>query len=256
TGREVRFGDRAAISAIVDRTMEQGGGVRTLLHETVGSPLFTGGGKPIARPANLAAVAPQRTIQQRMMMTSELADIASPALRPETPAAEVPPPAAIDDSHRIELQVTGLFMPECVAKLRETIQQLPEAKLLEVDFETARARIAYAAESELLRGAKPEQIIERLDNRVRQLSGHTLSLKQPGNLARDRQERIEIGIVGLDCMACSLAVHDMLIRIEGVEQVQASFRDGMAVSWIDPTKTNRAALEELLRMRGVQLREP
>ncbi|MCA9176764.1 MAG: DUF1592 domain-containing protein, partial [Planctomycetales bacterium] len=42
TGREVRFGDRAAISAIVDRTMEQGGGVRTLLHETVGSPLFTG----------------------------------------------------------------------------------------------------------------------------------------------------------------------------------------------------------------------
>ncbi len=40
TGREIAFADRAALSEIVARTEQQGGGIRTLLHELVRSPLF------------------------------------------------------------------------------------------------------------------------------------------------------------------------------------------------------------------------
>ena len=40
TGREIGFSDREAIEAIVSRTLTQNGGVRTLVHELVQSPLF------------------------------------------------------------------------------------------------------------------------------------------------------------------------------------------------------------------------
>lgn len=40
TGREIAFSDRAALEDIVSRTEKQGGGIRTLLHQVVASPLF------------------------------------------------------------------------------------------------------------------------------------------------------------------------------------------------------------------------
>ena len=40
TGRNLTFGDRDQIAAIVARTQRQGGGVRSLLHELVQSELF------------------------------------------------------------------------------------------------------------------------------------------------------------------------------------------------------------------------
>ena len=40
TGREVTFGDRDEINGIVKRTMAQGGGIRTLIHELATSTLF------------------------------------------------------------------------------------------------------------------------------------------------------------------------------------------------------------------------
>jgi hypothetical protein len=40
TGRDLAFSDRAQIAGVVARTQKQGGGVRTLIHELVQSPLF------------------------------------------------------------------------------------------------------------------------------------------------------------------------------------------------------------------------
>lgn len=40
TGRDIGFSDREEIDAIVGRTQNQGGGIRTLIHEVVQSPLF------------------------------------------------------------------------------------------------------------------------------------------------------------------------------------------------------------------------
>jgi hypothetical protein len=40
TGRDIAFSDRAALDDIVSRTEKRGGGIRTLLHQVVASPLF------------------------------------------------------------------------------------------------------------------------------------------------------------------------------------------------------------------------
>jgi hypothetical protein len=40
TGRGVSFGDRDEIAVVVARTQQRGGGIRTLIHELVGSRLF------------------------------------------------------------------------------------------------------------------------------------------------------------------------------------------------------------------------
>ena len=40
TGRPILFSDRAELAAIVARTQKRGGGIRTLIHELAGSPLF------------------------------------------------------------------------------------------------------------------------------------------------------------------------------------------------------------------------
>jgi hypothetical protein len=40
TGRDIAFSDRAALNDVVSRTEKSGGGIRTLLHELVKSPLF------------------------------------------------------------------------------------------------------------------------------------------------------------------------------------------------------------------------
>jgi len=40
TGAAVGFADRTAVTAIVDRTKQQGGGVRTLIQEVIASPIF------------------------------------------------------------------------------------------------------------------------------------------------------------------------------------------------------------------------
>ena len=40
TGREIAFSDRAALDEVVRKTEQQGGGIRTLIHEVVLSPLF------------------------------------------------------------------------------------------------------------------------------------------------------------------------------------------------------------------------
>jgi hypothetical protein len=40
TGRDVLFGDREALNAIVAGTEKKGGGIRTLIHQIIQSPLF------------------------------------------------------------------------------------------------------------------------------------------------------------------------------------------------------------------------
>ncbi|MCO6455287.1 MAG: DUF1592 domain-containing protein, partial [Pirellulaceae bacterium] len=265
TGRQVRFGDRPQIEQLVSRTLARGGGLRTLLHELVGSPLFTGDQQVIAQPEGaretVAAAGPltaeSMMVPRRMMMNEALANVDSPARRSDSsrdqPAPAGPEPR-FDDQHVVKLRVAGLFLPERVDVFRSVMKEFAEAKLLSVDFETAEATLAYAAESDLFRGAKPEQLIERLNNRVRQLSEHTLGLSSATALDSDNLQLIEIPIVGLDCQACSLGVYDILARIEGVERATASFRTGLARAWIDPQRTNRQALEEALRNRGVTIR--
>jgi len=259
TGRTVRFSDRVLLDDIVDRTQKRGGGLRTLLHELIGSPLFTGEARPIDEPERnqIPSIEDPTRQPQRVMMTTTLPPVPNPALRRASVLPDNPSPQEFqfDDEHTIELRVVGLFMPERVDAFRELMHEFPEVSLQTIDFDTAVATFQYAAASDLFRNAKSEQITERLNNRVRQLSTGLFSLKPLGLLPHEKLERIDLRIKGLDCKACSLAVHDILARVEGVEHATASFRDRLATAWIDPARTDRAALEADLKKRQVTLIE-
>ncbi|MCA9267169.1 MAG: DUF1592 domain-containing protein [Planctomycetales bacterium] len=257
TGQAVRFSDRAAIEEIVRRTQAQSGGLRTLMHELVGSPLFTGDAQTIERPAGERKPASENVLP-RMMMTATPSPVASPAVAAlaPAPAAEPRKEYEFSDEHTMQVQVVGLFMPDRADDFRKLMgpQEFPEARLTSLDYATATATIAYAADSDLFRSATSEQIVERLNNRIRQLSEHTLAIKSLSEFPREKLQHVEIPIVGLDCKACSLAVYDILARVDGVEQATADFRAGLAAAWIDPAKTSQAALEEVLKSRGVELK--
>lgn len=257
TGRAVRFSDRPAVEAIVRRTQAQNGGIRTLLHEVIGSPLFTGGPATVEQPAGIRA---QRRAEfsdhsHRTLMATTLPDVPAPVLRsaPENAESRTVPEFEFSDRHSTTLRVRGLFLADRVADFRRLMTQIPEVSLQHIEFDTARATFHYAADSDLFRNANPMQIAERLDARVRQMSTGLFSVKPIGPVPQEELQRIEIRITGLDCKACSLAVHDILARVEGVEYATASFRDGLAVAWVDSASTSCMALEAALTQRGVTL---
>lgn len=76
----------------------------------------------------------------------------------------------------------------------------------------------------------------------------------PTEVPKDKLARIEIEVVGLDCKACSYAAYRAIYQIEGVARATASFKDGKVTALIDPKETNRPALEEALKKKGVILK--
>lgn len=152
-------------------------------------------------------------------------------------------------------QITGLFMPEREDDLREAVADIPGVRLLSIDFKNAEATFDYDA-SKVFPGAKPEQIVERFDAMLRQASNHTFGVKPLRTLPLEKLQRVEIGITGLDCKACSLAVYETIYRLPGVEMATASFKESRATALIDPEKIDKAKLEMALKQRGVTLKMP
>ena len=73
-------------------------------------------------------------------------------------------------------------------------------------------------------------------------------------IATDKLKRIEIPIVGLDCKACSLAAYEIVARLKGVEQAQASFKEGRVTVLVDAEKIDQAEIEAALKQRGVTIK--
>ncbi|MFM7844175.1 MAG: hypothetical protein ACKPEY_08105 [Planctomycetota bacterium] len=171
-----------------------------------------------------------------------------PADKPASnPAALVAAP----EKPVIKHQITGLFCVERVEDLRAICRdKLTRFALQEIDYENGEATFRYDPQVEFP-GANPQQLIERFDQELRNVSRHTFGAKAIRGQAKQDLQRVEFMIAGLDCKACSLAVYEMLYRQPGVEQAQASFRERRAVAWIDAKMTDRAMLLKLLRERGV-----
>lgn len=156
---------------------------------------------------------------------------------------------------RFPHQITGLFSPDRVEDLRLVLEQLRDVKLVAIDFARAEATLEYDP-AQLFPNSTPEQIVMRLDQLLRQASRHTFGVKPLPAISQERLTFVEIPVVGLDCKACSLAAYEAIYRIDGVERATASFRDSLVTAWIDPEKTNRAALEEALTKKRVTLPTP
>jgi copper chaperone CopZ len=149
-------------------------------------------------------------------------------------------------------RVYGLFIADREKDLRETFKEIADVKLVSVSFDAAEVTVEFVP-SKVFPGAKPEQVVERLDQKVRAESRGTFAVGPRLAGPRDKFERVVIAVGGLDCRACELAAYEGVARLDGVAQATASFRDGKVTALIDPSKTDRAKLEDALRKRGVQI---
>ncbi|HVW00639.1 MAG TPA: hypothetical protein VHB77_09870 [Planctomycetaceae bacterium] len=154
----------------------------------------------------------------------------------------------------VKYQITGLFSRDRVEDLRKVGAMLPDVMLVNIDYERAEASFLYDP-AKAFKGVKPEEYVKRLDDLVRNASRHTFGVKPVSTVPRDKLKLVEIKVVGLDCKACSLAAYEAIFRIDGVEQATASFHDGLVTALIEEGKTDRAALEDALRKRQVQVLE-
>jgi len=150
-------------------------------------------------------------------------------------------------------RVTGLWDQAREAELKETVARIEGVALVGVDFDTSEIRLSYDR-TKVFQRAKPKEVLERLDNWFRQNSSHTFGIRPVCTTPKEKLKRIEIGVLGLDCKGCCLALYESVSKIDGVEQATASFKEGRLTALIDPEKTSREALEEALKKRNVTLK--
>jgi len=153
---------------------------------------------------------------------------------------------------RATYRVTGLFAPEREKDLRAAFEDLPEFKLVAVNFADAEMTLEFDA-AKLFPKEKPERIVELVDQKVRSVTHHTFGVKPRRTVPRDKLKEIVIPAAGLDCKACCLAAYEVIANIDGVYQATASFKEGRITALLDPTKTDKSKLEEALRKRGVDV---
>jgi len=150
------------------------------------------------------------------------------------------PPAIQTLTHK----VTGLSCPERIEDLREAVKDHAEVQLISIDYARAEATFTYT----------PKVFSAE---RLRQLiASKGFGFKAPSTTPAEQLTLIEIPIYGLDCKGCSLGAYNAVIKIDGVEQANASFKESRVTVLIDPAKTNRAALEEALKKARVTLSPP
>ncbi|MHA3771292.1 hypothetical protein ACXR0O_07110 [Verrucomicrobiota bacterium sgz303538] len=152
-------------------------------------------------------------------------------------------------------RITGLFAPSREADLRAIVEQIPDVRLVSVDFDYAEATFAYDP-AIAFKGTKAEDIQKRFDEKLRAVSQSTFGIQPLLTTPKDQLKRVEIPVAGLDCKACCLAAYEAIAKIDGVAQATASFKDGLVTALIDPAKTNREALQDALKKRNVTVKVP
>jgi copper chaperone CopZ len=157
------------------------------------------------------------------------------------------------EAEQVKHRITGLFSRDREDDLRETVKRMANVALVSVDFDAGEATFEYDA-AKLFKDSKPKDYLERFDNLLRSASSHTFGARPLCTTPKDKLTRIEIGVAGNDCKGCNLAAYESISKIDGVEQATASFKDGKVTALIDPSKTNKAALEEALKKRQVVLK--
>jgi copper chaperone CopZ len=154
----------------------------------------------------------------------------------------------------IKLRVTGLFSPDRVDDLKQVMSHIPDARLVSVDYDQAEAVFEYDVNQSFDK-AKPDKVPDRLDNAVRTNSRSTFSIKPLSTTPKEKLQKLEIGVLGLDCKGCALGAYESVARIDGVDQATVNFKEGIVKAQIDPEKTNREALEAALVKARVELKK-
>ncbi len=158
-------------------------------------------------------------------------------------------------TERFTYRVLGLFSPDREKDLRAAFKELPDITLVSVAFDDAEITVEFAP-GKVFPGTKPDEVVNRFNDRLRSVTHHTMGVKPRGTVAKEKLQQVVIPAAGLDCKACCLAAYEAIASIDGVEQATASFKEGRVTARIDPIKTDRAKLEAALKQKGVEIGKP
>lgn len=161
--------------------------------------------------------------------------------------------AAAEDPVMVTYRITGLFSPDREADLREAAKKVEDAALTAVDYANAEVTFTYDP-AKMPKGAKPEQVMSKLDNELRSASNHTFSLTPLSKVPHEKLQKIEIAVGVLDCKACGLGVYLIVMGVPGVERAFVNYKEGQVTAWIDPEKTDREKVVEALKKREVRVK--
>jgi hypothetical protein len=153
----------------------------------------------------------------------------------------------------VEYSVRGLFQPDRKLALLNAAKALENCRLIGVDYDSARATFTYDDEAQGFKKAKPEQVLQQIDTQIRKLTNQTFTLLQPVAPPEAGLKRIDFAIEGLDCLGCSFGAYSAVAAQEGVERATASFHEGRLTAFIDPSKTSREALLEVLKKKEIKV---
>ena len=118
----------------------------------------------------------------------------------------------------------------------------------------------FTAESQKNLEACIHRSLEVGINHIETARGYGTSEEQLGHvlpkLPREKLQKLELAVVGLDCKACSFAAYQTVMRLEGVEQCEVLFRETRVTAWVDASKIDKAKIEMALKEKGLKIRMP
>lgn len=162
------------------------------------------------------------------------------------------------EEQAIRLRVIGLCSPDREADLRQILGTIPDLQLESLDYDNAEASFRYDVAKVFTnfnpkKPPTPEQIVARLDDLLRNPSQGTFGVAPLSTVPKDKLTLVEIKIGILDCRACRFAAYQAVAKKDGVERATVNSEKGIVTAWIDPSKTDRPALEEALKKARVEV---
>lgn len=171
-------------------------------------------------------------------------------------SASAQPPKMEPKVERVTYRITGLFSRDREKHLRTGFEALaPDFKLVAVNFDEAEVTIEFSPAKQWP-GQKPERVAELVNDKVRGATNHTFGVKPRRDIARDKLQLVTIPASGCECLGCNLAAYEAVAAVDGVYWATASFKEGKVSVLFDPSKADRAKLEDALRKKGVDLGKP
>ena len=163
---------------------------------------------------------------------------------------------AIADEQTGEYTVVGLFSPDRQKDLRDVLDNISEFRLVQLDYEHARATLRYdlralMPEQNPKKPPKPEQVLERLNNILGRESDYTFSVRPPSAVPPEKLAKVELKVGILDCKGCRYAAYLAVMKADGVDRATVGL-DSVVTAWIDPAKTDRAAVEAALKKARIE----
>jgi len=258
TGRPIGFGDRAEITAIVDKTEAKGGGVRTLIHELVQSKLFAPSGPQRGNPPPVPPVKPVLT------RSAPLGSVvtAGPTIIPVDPPKPAPKPndKPVEPIVRepVRCRIIGLSGSERVEDLHAAFATIPSLQIEKLDADAQEITVKYDFARLFPHSAPnhkptPAQLLEQINNTIRSATFGSFTVATIPDLPRDKLRRQEIPVTVTDCKACRIGLYNIVTKVDGVQLAQVDQKTGTITVWTDPAKSDLAPIRDALKKGNVLL---